>query len=107
MARDNGADIHLQDAGTEPASRVGPERPGYGQSDLSVHCGPDKAVYVYPAEYYPFWSKELLGVEFPWGAFGEDFTSDGLVDGAVHIGDRLRIGTVEFMVTQLRMPATS
>jgi MOSC domain-containing protein YiiM len=77
---------------------------GDEQSDLTVHGGADKAVYVYPAEHYPFWREELPDVEFPWGVFGENLTSEGLLDVAVHIGDRLRVGSAEFIVTQPRMP---
>jgi MOSC domain-containing protein YiiM len=74
------------------------------QSDLTVHGGADKAVYAYPAEHYSFWREELPGVDLPWGAFGENFTTEGLVEGSVHIGDQLRVGSAEFVVTQPRMP---
>ena len=77
---------------------------GDQQADLSVHGGAEKAVYVYPGEHYRFWSEELPGVALPWGAFGENFTTEGLLEGAVHIGDRLRVGSAEFVVTQPRMP---
>jgi MOSC domain-containing protein YiiM len=77
---------------------------GDEQSDLTVHGGADKAVYVYPAEHYPFWRNELPDVEFPFGAFGENFTTEGLLESDVRIGDRLRVGTAEFMVTQPRLP---
>lgn len=77
---------------------------GDRQSDLSVHGGRDKAVYAYPSEHYAFWRKELPGVELPWGAFGENLTTEGLLEDEVHVGDRLRMGSVEFAVTQPRMP---
>jgi len=77
---------------------------GDQQSDLSVHGGIDKAVYVYPAEHYSFWREELPGVDLPWGMFGENFTTEGIVEKTVHIGDRLRAGSAEFIVTQPRMP---
>jgi MOSC domain-containing protein YiiM len=77
---------------------------GDQQSDLSVHGGADKAVYAYPSEHYAFWREELPGVDLPWGAFGENFTTAGLLEDAVHIGDRLRVGSAEFVVTQPRMP---
>jgi len=77
---------------------------GDRQSDLAVHGGADKAVYVYPAEHYPFWRAELPGMDLPWGAFGENFTTEGLIEDAVHIGDRFRIGSAELAVTQPRMP---
>ncbi len=77
---------------------------GDRQSDLTVHGGFDKAVYVYPAEHYGFWRKELPDVALLWGAFGENFTTEGLLESTVHIGDTLRIGSAEFVVTQPRMP---
>ncbi len=77
---------------------------GDEQSDLSVHGGPDKAVYVYPSEHYAHWRSELPDVELPFGAFGENFTTEGLLDDAVAIGDRYRIADAEFIVTQPRMP---
>jgi MOSC domain-containing protein YiiM len=77
---------------------------GDQQSDLTVHGGIDKAVYVYPSEHYAVWRAELPGVDFPWGAFGENFTIEGLLEDTLHIGDRLQIGSAEFKVTQPRMP---
>ncbi len=76
---------------------------GDQQSDLSVHGGVDKAVYAYPAEHYEFWRGELPQAELPWGAFGENLTTEGLLED-VRIGDRFRIGSAEFVVTQPRMP---
>jgi MOSC domain-containing protein YiiM len=77
---------------------------GDRQADLSVHGGPDKAVYVYPSEHYDFWREELPGTDLPWGAFGENLTSEGWEEYEVHVGDRFRIGTAEVVVTQPRMP---
>jgi MOSC domain-containing protein YiiM len=77
---------------------------GDRQADLSVHGGPDKAVYVYPSEHYPFWRRELELEDLPWGSFGENLTAEGWWEDEVHIGDRFRIGTAEFAVTQPRMP---
>ncbi len=78
---------------------------GDEQSDLSVHGGLDKAVYVYPSEHYPYWKSELPDLEFPWGAFGENFTSEGLpLEDQIEIGDRLRAGSAEFVVRQPRIP---
>jgi MOSC domain-containing protein YiiM len=76
---------------------------GDRQADLTVHGGPDKAVYVYPSEHYDYWRKELPGTELPWGMFGENFTTEGL-DETVNIGDRFRIAGAEVTVTQPRMP---
>src|SRR6516162_11380779 len=76
---------------------------GGQQSDLTVHGGVDKAVYVYPSEHYAFWRDELPNVDPPWGAFGESFTTEGALDDkAVYIGDRFRIGSAQFVVTQPR-----
>jgi MOSC domain-containing protein YiiM len=76
---------------------------GDQQSDLSVHGGIDKAVYAYPSEHYVFWREQLAGVDLTWGAFGENFTTEGL-DEKTHIGDRFHMGSAEFVVTQPRMP---
>ena len=78
---------------------------GDQQSDLTVHGGIDKAVYVYPSENYAFWRDELPDADLSWGVFGENFTTQGsLQDKDVHIGDRFRIGSTEFVVTQPRIP---
>ena len=77
---------------------------GDRQSDLSVHGGPEKAVYVYPSEHYDYWKQELPDVELPWGVFGENLTTTGLLETEVNIGDAFRVGTAEVMVTQPRMP---
>ncbi len=77
---------------------------GDRQADLTVHGGQDKAVYVYPSEHYSFWKKELPGVDLPWGAFGENFTTQGLFETDVCLGDRFAIGTAEVVVTQPRLP---
>jgi MOSC domain-containing protein YiiM len=77
---------------------------GDSQSDLSVHGGPEKAVYAYPAEHYAAWMGELPGVELAWGAFGENLTIEGLLEDQVRIGDRYRIGTAELVATQPRTP---
>ena len=78
---------------------------GDQQSDLTVHGGVDKAVYVYPSEHYAFWRDELPQADLSLGAFGENFTTEGeLDDSAVYIGDKFRIGSAEFVVTQPRIP---
>ena len=88
--------------GRVPVAKLNLE--GDRQSDLSVHGGIDKAVYAYPSEHYPFWHQQLPDVDLPWGVFGENFTTTGLLEETFHIGDRLRIGSAEFVVTQPRMP---
>jgi len=77
---------------------------GDGQADLTVHGGANKAIYVYPSEHYAFWRSELAGVDLPWGMFGENFTTEGLLEADAHIGDRLRVGAAEVRVTEPRMP---
>jgi len=77
---------------------------GDEQSDLSVHGGTYKAVYVYPSEHYAWWRKELSDVDLPWGAFGENLTTEGLFEDDAYIGDRIGIGTAVFEVTQPRQP---
>ena len=77
---------------------------GDEQSDLSVHGGADKAVYVYPSEHYAYWRDDLPGLDLSWGAFGENFTTEGVLEEQVRIGDHLRVGSAEFVVTQPRMP---
>ena len=77
---------------------------GDQQSDLSVHGGVDKAVYLYPGEHYSYWRTQLPGVDLPWGAFGENFSTEGILEDQIRVGDRIRIGSVEFVVTQPRMP---
>jgi MOSC domain-containing protein YiiM len=76
---------------------------GDGQADLTVHGGPDKAVYAYPSEHYGPW-REQLGRELTPGMFGENLTTEGLLEDAVHIGDEFRVGTARLVVTQPRLP---
>jgi MOSC domain-containing protein YiiM len=77
---------------------------GDRQADLSVHGGPSKAVYVYPSEHYEYWKRELPGMKLFWGMFGENFTSAGLLESEVNIGDRFSVGSAVVMVTEPRMP---
>ena len=77
---------------------------GDRQADLSVHGGPNKAVYAYPAEHYTYWQNELPGVNLPWGMFGENFTTSGLSENELHVGDRFQIGSATVMVRQPRVP---
>ena len=77
---------------------------GDRQADLRVHGGPDKAVYAYPSEYYELWSRERPELELGPGTFGENLTTEGLLDETVSVGDRFRVGTAERVVTQPRLP---
>ncbi len=77
---------------------------GDEQADLTVHGGPDKAVYLYPGEHYPYWREQYPEIKMPWGMFGENLTAEGLLEDEVNIGDKFRIGSVKVVVTQPRMP---
>ena len=82
---------------------------GDEQADLSVHGGLEKAIYVYPAEHYSFWNGLLTRetkrtVDLSYGAIGENFTIEGLLETEVFVGDRLKIGELEFAVVKLREP---
>lgn len=77
---------------------------GDRQADLAVHGGPNKAVYGYPSEHYAYWRRELSEESLPWGAFGENFTTEGLVESSVSMGDRYRVGSAVVKVTTPRLP---
>jgi MOSC domain-containing protein YiiM len=77
---------------------------GDRQADLTVHGGQHKAVYCYPLEHYDYWKGELPNRELPMAVFGENFTTVGLTEDSVHLGDRFSIGSAQFVVTQPRLP---
>jgi MOSC domain-containing protein YiiM len=77
---------------------------GDRQADLTVHGGEDKAAYAYPSEHYAYWREKFPGREMPWGMFGENLTTQGLMEGDIHTGDSLLVGTAAFIVTQPRLP---
>jgi len=77
---------------------------GDRQADLTVHGGEHKAVYCYPVEHYAYWKKELPGRDLPMAIFGENFTTEGLLEDSVHLGDRFSVGSAEAIVTQPRLP---
>lgn len=83
---------------------VGDNLAGDRQADLRVHGGRDKAIYGYPSEHYPWWGERLPNADLAWGAFGENLTVEGLLENAVRVGERFRIGDAEIMVTQPRTP---
>jgi ferredoxin-NADP reductase/MOSC domain-containing protein YiiM len=76
---------------------------GDGQADLAGHGGEIRAVMVYQLEAYRYWESHLGRNDFEYGQFGENFTVDGLPDHEVCIGDRYRIGSAVFEVTQPRV----
>jgi MOSC domain-containing protein YiiM len=77
---------------------------GDRQADLRVHGGYYKAVYVYPSEHYDYWREELPEMDLTFGMFGENLTTEGLLETDVKVEERFRIGTAEFVVTQPRVP---
>jgi MOSC domain-containing protein YiiM len=77
---------------------------GDGQADLTVHGGEYKAVYCYPIEHYDYWKKELPERDLPLAMFGENFTTDGFLEDATHLGDEFSIGSARAIVTQPRLP---
>ncbi len=77
---------------------------GDRQADLTVHGGAEKAIYAYPAEHYDYWRQELPGMALPWGMFGENLTTWGLLEDAVNVGDRFRVGAALLQATQPRLP---
>jgi MOSC domain-containing protein YiiM len=79
---------------------------GDGVANPKVHGGPDKAVCCYPSEHYPAWEREL-GEALGPAAFGENFTTAGLTEETVHIGDRFRVGTAVVEVSQPRQPCST
>ncbi len=77
---------------------------GDRQADLTVHGGPEKAIYVYPVDYYDVWREELPEMDIPWAMFGENLTVEGMREDTVHIGDQFRVGSALLAVTQPRLP---
>ncbi len=77
---------------------------GDRQADLTVHGGPDKAIYAYPAEHYQYWKEQFPRMELPWGMFGENLTIRGLSEETVSIGDSFQVGSAQLVVKQPRVP---
>ncbi len=77
---------------------------GDRQSDLRVHGGPYKAVYLYASEHYAYWAEQLPGIDLPFGMFGENLTTQGIREDTVHIGDRFLMGSAILQIAQPRMP---
>ena len=77
---------------------------GDGQADLTVHGGPDKAVYAFPSEHYAVYAESLGHEPYEPGQFGENLTTEGMLETEVRIGDRYRAGEVVLGVSQPRAP---
>ena len=77
---------------------------GDQQANKKLHGGIYKAICVYPSEHYDLWKEELGKPDLSFGDFGENLTTVGLMEGDICLGDRLRIGSVEIVVTHPREP---
>jgi len=77
---------------------------GDRQADLTVHGGPDKAVYAYPVEHYEYWRTRVPETPHTLGAFGENLTVRDVLEKDLNIGDQVRVGTALLQVAQPRMP---
>ena len=77
---------------------------GDGQADLTVHGGEAKAVYCYPLAHYDYWKTALPDSSLSMGVFGENFTTEGLLESDVFLGDRFSVGSTQVVVTQPRLP---
>jgi len=77
---------------------------GDGQADLSVHGGHDKAAYAFPVEHYLFFETVVGQRGFPYGHFGENLTTEGMLEHEMHIGDQFGVGDAVFEVSQPRSP---
>jgi MOSC domain-containing protein YiiM len=77
---------------------------GDQQANNKLHGGIYKAICVYPSEYYSLWKEELGKPDLSFGDFGENLTTVGMLEDDIYLGDRLRIGTAEVVVTQPREP---
>ncbi len=76
---------------------------GDEQSDLRVHGGADKALYMYGADSYEWWKQNRPG-EYPFGSFGENLTIDRLPEAEVHVGDTYQLGNAIVQATEPRFP---
>jgi len=76
---------------------------GDEQADLRVHGGPDKAIYAYPADNWPWWQEVAQFAAGP-ASLGENLTTRGGDETAVRIGDRFAWGGISLEVSQPRSP---
>ncbi len=89
-------------AGAVRLTRLGFE--GDGQADRRVHGGPTRAAYLYPHEHYAHWEPRLGGGPLPPGQFGENVTTEGLLETDVQMGDVYVIGAARIRVASPRGP---
>lgn len=88
----------------EPILAVSMGLQGDQQVDRRVHGGRDKALYLYSAEHYVYWQKELQRTDLPFGTFGENLTVSEWDEQSIRLGDQFRIGQSEVMITGPRVP---
>ncbi len=80
---------------------------GDRQADLTVHGGVDKAVYSYPKEHYYYWSNQFSNLDFVWGMFGENFTTEGLVEDNVNMATIFKLAMPSLLQLNLECHATN
>ena len=88
--------------GTIPVRKLNLD--GDRQADLTVHGGPDKALYSYPLEHYEYWRMQVPEMPATLGAFGENLTTRGVLEKDLKIGDQVRVGSALLQVSQPRVP---
>lgn len=89
---------------TGPVAVLAEQLAGDGQADRRVHGGPDKAIYAYDLAHYAFWQRQLPATAFTAGIFGENLTTNGLLEHEVHLGDTFTVGTAVLLAVQPRLP---
>jgi MOSC domain-containing protein YiiM len=94
----------FKDPVTTPVTLSSFNLDGDEQADLENHGGRDKAICCYAAEHYPSWHTALELPDLPYGAFGENFTLEGLNEDTICLGDQYTIGTATVEVSQPRQP---
>ena len=77
---------------------------GDGQADALHHGGANQAAYAYPQEHYAHWAARLPERIGEPGLFGENITTEGLLETTVHYGDVFRLGGARVQVTTPRAP---
>lgn len=69
-----------------------------------VHGGEYKACYLFASEHYDYWKAQYPGLSWNWGMFGENLTTEGLLDDSIQVGDIYKVGTTVVQATIPREP---
>lgn len=78
---------------------------GDAQADLRAHGGPNKAIYAYSADHFPWWSREMeADPPYGPGSLGENLTVAGIDEERVCIGDIWQWGEAVLQICQPRYP---